>query len=84
MRPVEIADGNVMGDDAAESLAGKPGVEMKGRGLDLEGRFAQLREIQIDRMIGGGTNRGWDTGEYRIGGAVNMTGGNQLNARMAS
>ena len=43
MRPVKIADRDLMGDDAAESLAGKPGVEMKGRRLDLERWLSQLR-----------------------------------------
>ena len=36
MRAVEIPDRNVMGHDAAKSLAGKPGVEVKCRRLDLE------------------------------------------------
>jgi hypothetical protein len=31
MRPAEIADRNLMGDDTAEALAGKPAVQTKGR-----------------------------------------------------
>ncbi len=45
MRPVEIANRDLMGDDAAEPFPWKPGVEMKGRWLDLEGWFAQFRDI---------------------------------------
>ena len=56
---------------------------LKGRRLDLEGRLAQFREVEIDRVIGGGANRGGDTGEHREGGAVNVAGGDQLHARMA-
>src|ERR1700722_5684145 len=82
MRPVEIADRDLMGDDAAEPFPWKPGMEMKGRRLDLEGWFTQFRKIEIDRMIWSGANRGWDAGKHREGGTVNMAGSNQLHARM--
>jgi hypothetical protein len=36
MRPVEGPDRDVMGDEVAEAFAGIPGVEVKGRRLDLE------------------------------------------------
>ena len=57
MRPVEIADRNLMRNDAAESLARKPGVEMQCRRLDLERWLAQFCQIQIDRVIWRRTNR---------------------------
>src|SRR5207247_3980111 len=83
MRPVEIADRNVMGNHAAKSLARKPGVEMKCRRLDLERRLAQFCQIQIDGVIWRRTNRRWDTGEHRQDRAMNVAGGDQLHARMA-
>jgi hypothetical protein len=36
VRPVEISDRDLMGDDDAEHLAGKPAVAMVRRRLDLE------------------------------------------------
>lgn len=36
MRAVEIADWDLVGNDAAEFVARKPDVQMKGRRLDLE------------------------------------------------
>ncbi len=83
MRPVEIADRNLMGNDAAKYLARKPGVEMKCGWLDLERRFAQFCQVQIDGVIWRRTNRRWDTGEHRQDRAMNVAGGDQLRARMA-
>src|SRR5260370_34929000 len=83
MRPVEIADRNLMGNHAAKSLAGKPGVEMKCRRLDLERRLAQFCQIEIYGVIWRRTNRRLDSGEHRQDRAMNVTGGDQLRARMA-
>ena len=83
MRPVEIADRNLMGNHAAKSLAWKPGVEMKCRRLDLERRLAQFCQVQIDGVIWRRTNRRSDSGEHRQDRAMNVTGGDQLCARMA-
>ena len=83
MRPVEIADRNVMGNHAAKSLARKPGVEMKCRRLDLERRLAQFCQVQIDGVICRRTNRRWDTSEHRQDRAMNVASGDQLRARMA-
>ena len=83
MRPVEIADRNLMRNDAAESLARKPGVEMKCRRLDLERWLSQVFQIQIDRMVGRRANRGRDTGKHRQRRAMNVPGGDQPHARMA-
>ena len=83
MRPVEIADRNLMGNHAAKSLARKPGVEMKCRRLDLERRLAQFCQIEIDGVIWRRTNRRLDSGEHRQDRAMNVTGGDQLRARMA-
>ena len=52
MWPVELADRHLMGHEVAESLARKPGVEVEGRRLDLEGRLAQFCEVEVDGMIG--------------------------------
>src|SRR5258705_10860206 len=83
MRPVEIADRNLMGNHAAKALARKPGVEMKCRRLDLERRLAQFSQIEIDGVIWRRTNRQLDSGEHRQDRAMNVTGGDQLRARMA-
>src|SRR5262245_47296652 len=56
--PVELPDRHLMRDQAAKTFTGKPGVQVKSRWLDPEGRFTQLRKIQIDRMVRCGTNRG--------------------------
>ena len=58
MRAVEIPDRDVMGNEAAESLAGKPGVEMEGRRLDLERGFAQFGQIEVHGVIGRRADRG--------------------------
>src|ERR1700686_4417332 len=65
MRSVKIADRNLMGNEAAKSLAGKPVVEIKGRRLDLERRLSQLLQIEIDRVIGRRADRGRNTREHR-------------------
>ena len=72
-----------MAHHAPKSLPRKPAVQMKRRRFDLERGLAQLREVQIDGMIGRGANRGGDAGEHRQGCAVNVAGGDQLHARMA-
>ncbi len=78
-----MADRNLMGNHAAKSLARKPGVEMKCRRLDLERRPAQFCQIEIDGVIWRRTNRRLDSGEHRQDRAMNVTGGDQLRARMA-
>jgi hypothetical protein len=39
-----------MGHELAETRAFKPSVKMERRRLDPEGRLAQFRKIQIDRV----------------------------------
>src|SRR5258708_6681438 len=83
MRAVEIADRDLVGDDAAKTLARKPDVQMKGRRLDLERRRAQFRQIEVDRMVWRRTNRGRNAGKRRERRAMDVAGGDQLHARMA-
>ena len=78
MWPVEIADENLMGDDAAKALPRKPAVEMKRRRFDLERWLAQVVEIQIDRVIWRRANRGRDTGKHCQRRAMDVAGGDQL------
>jgi len=82
VRTVEIPDRHLMGHHAAEAFTGKPGVEMKRRVFDLEGRLAQFREIEIDGVVGRGADCGGDAGKHRQRGAVNVAGGDQLHPRM--
>src|SRR5712664_4851419 len=83
MWSVEITNRNLMRDHAAESLARKPAVEMKGRRFDPERWLAQVIEIQIDRVIWRRANRGRDTGKHCQRRAMDVTCGDPLHARMA-
>jgi hypothetical protein len=83
MRPVEVAERNLMRHHAAESFTWKPAVKMKGRLLHLEGWFAQLGEIKIDGMIWRRTNRGRNVTEHRQHGAMNVAGGDEPDPRIA-
>ena len=83
MRAVEMADRNLMGDDAAKPFARKPAMEMEGRRLDLEGGLAQFRQIEIDGVVWRRANRGRHTGKHRQRRAMDVAGGDQLHARMA-
>src|ERR1700692_3671858 len=83
MWSVEVADRNLVGDDASKTLAGKPAVEMEGRRFDLERGLAQFCQIKIDGVIGRRTDRGRYACEHRQRRAVNVAGGDALPARMA-
>jgi hypothetical protein len=80
---IELADRNLVGNDAAESLAGKPAMEVKRRRFDLERWLAQLIEVEIDGMVGRGADRGRHARKYRERGAMNVTGRDQPHGRMA-
>src|SRR5258707_840547 len=82
MRSVEFSYGHAMGHHLAKTLAGKPGMQVKRRRLDLEGRLAQFAEIEIDGMIGRRADGGRDTGKSRERGAMHVARGNELDARM--
>ncbi len=83
MRPVVLADRNLMRHHAAEALSGKPAVKMKRRRLDLERRLPQLRQVKIDRVIGRRTDRSLNPGKHGQSSAMSVPGGNQLHAWMA-
>lgn len=83
MRAIEIADWELVGNDAAKPLAGKPDVQMKGRRLDLERWLAQFRQIEIDGVVWRRANRGRHIGKRRERCAMDVAGGDQLHARMA-
>ena len=84
MRAVESPDRDLMGDDGPEALSRKPGVEMEGRRLDLEGGFAQLRQVEIDRMIGGRADCGRHARKHGQCRAMDMPRGDQLHAGMTT
>ena len=84
VRAVEIADENLMRHHAAESLPRKPAVEIKRRRLDLERWLAQFFQIQIDGVIWRRADRRWHAGKHRQRRAMNVAGGDQLHARVAS
>ena len=82
MRAVEIADRPVVRDHAAVPLAGKPGVQVERRRLDLErGRQARI-EIERDRVIGRRANGRWNAGERGQRSAMDVAGGDQAGARV--
>ena len=84
MRAVEAADRHLMGHEGAEPLARKPGVKMQGGRLDLEARLAQMREIEVNSMIGRRADRAGTTREYRERRAMNMPAGDKLDPRMTA
>src|SRR5207245_4317551 len=84
MRAVELADRHLVSDHAAKVSVRKPAVEMKGRRLDLERGLAQVRQIEIDRMVGRRADRRRHTGEHRQRRAMNMAGGDEFYPRMVA
>src|SRR6266700_6115628 len=83
MRAVERADRDLMGDDVAEALAFEPCMEMEGRRLDLEGRCAEVSEIEVDRMVRRRADRAGHAGKHGQDCAMDMPGDDELDARMA-
>src|SRR5690242_9613152 len=81
-RSREVADRHVMRDEVAEALACKPGMEMKGRRLDLERRRQAFVEVEGNRMVGGRADGRRNAGELRERRAVDVAGGHQPRARM--
>src|SRR5690242_12556043 len=81
-RPREVADRHVMRDQVAEAIAGKPGMQMKGRRLDLERRRQAFVEVEGHRMVGGRTDGRRNAGELRERRTVDVAGGHQPHARM--
>jgi hypothetical protein len=79
MRPVEIAHRHPMCHHAAEFVARKPDVEVKGRRLDIERGRQVLLEIERHRVIRRRTDCGGGTGKHRRRCAVYMTGGDEPN-----
>ena len=71
-----------MGDDGAEPLARKPGVEVEGGRLDLEGGLTQFGQVEIDRMVRRRTNRGRYARKHRQRRTMDMPGADQLHPRM--
>src|SRR5689334_14861769 len=84
MRPVELPYWHVMGDDISKAFAGKPDMQMKGRWLHLEGRFAQLREVEVDGMIGGWADGRRHPREHRERRTVDMARCDKLDTGMTS
>src|SRR6185369_15510103 len=84
MRAVEGPNWDLMGHDVAESLARKPGVEVEGGRLDLEGGLAQFGQIEIDGMVRGWADRGRHTRKHRQCRAMDMPRCDQLHAGMTA
>jgi hypothetical protein len=73
-----------MGNDGAESLARKPGVEVEGGRLDLEGGLAQFGQIEIDGMVRGRADRGRHARKHGQCRAMDMPRCDQLHAGMTA
>ena len=71
-----------MCDEAGKTLTGKPAVQMKGRRLDLERRLSQLRQVEVDGMVGRRTDRGRDAREHRQRSTMDMAVRYKLDAGM--
>src|SRR5689334_16507031 len=80
MRSVELADWHLMRHQTA--VIRKPDVKMEGGLLDPERRPAQMREIEIHRVVRRGTDRAGHTGKQRHDGAMKMARRDQPHARM--
>src|SRR6185436_686887 len=84
MRAVETPNWDLMGYDIPVPLARKPGVEVKGGWLDLEGGFTPFGEIKIDGMVRGRADRGRHTRKHRQCRAMDMPCCDQLHAGMTA
>src|ERR1700744_29817 len=82
MRAGERADRDLMRDHTAEPLAWEPAVEAERRRFDLERRFPQMLQIEVNRVIGRGTDCGRHTSKRRQRRTMNMPGSDKLHARM--
>src|SRR5579863_3371238 len=82
MRSVKAPDRDLMGDDTAKSLSRKPAMEMERWRLHLEGRRAQLGQIEVDRMIWRRTDRRCYARKHRQRRTMNVAGGDQPCAWM--
>lgn len=51
MRPVELADRNLVRDQLPKTLPRKPCVQVKCRRFHFERRLAELPKVQVDRMV---------------------------------
>src|SRR6185312_6766700 len=84
MWAVEASDRDLMGYDAAIPLARKPGVEVEGGRLNLEGGLAQFGQIEIDGMVRGRADRGRHACKHGQCGAMDMARCDQLNTGMTA
>jgi hypothetical protein len=82
VRPIERTDRHLVCHHLAETFPGEPGMKVKGGRFDLERRLAQLRKVEVDRMIGSRTDRARTARERGQRCAVNMAAGDKLNAWM--
>src|SRR5271165_4561946 len=83
MWAIECTNRHLMGHQGAEPLAGKPGVKVQRRRLDLERWRAQMRKIEVDGMIGRRADRAWMARKQGQGRAMNMPACDELDSRMA-
>ena len=82
MRPVELADRNLMRHQMAAAFIRKPGVKMEGGLLDPERRLAQMREVEIDGVVWRGTDCAGHTRKHRHDRAMEVAGRNKSYPRM--
>ena len=71
-----------MGDNASESLAREPNVQVQGWGLHLEDFRPARFEVERDRLFARRADGGRNAREHGLRGAMNMTRGYQQRARM--
>lgn len=83
MRAVEAPNWNLVRDQLSETLAWKPGVDVKRRWLHLERWLAELCEVQIDGVVRRRTYRRGNPGEGGQHDAMNVPTRNQPRARVA-
>ena len=84
MRAVESSNWDLMSYDSAVPFARKPGVEVEGGRLDLEGGFAQFGQIEIDGMVRGWADRGRHARKHGQRRAMDMPRCDQLHAGMTA
>ena len=82
MRPVELADGNLMCDRLPKALSWKPGMDVKRSWFHPKLWFAKLCEVQIDGVVRRRTNRHGNAGEGGRRGPMNMPARDQLRPPM--
>ena len=83
MRPVKHPDWHLVCHHLAKIFPGEPDVKVEGGRFNLEGWLAQMRKVEVDRMIGRRTDRAGTACEQGQRCTMNVAAADELHTRMA-